>query len=227
MVQLSVSDSEQREFEEIASELGFVWGDRGSQTALYKAIAHRQVDVVKPQELDNPQAKKLLELISHKIPFRIAYSDAAGKPFTFTARYAERVKRDSQYYLECWCDETENNQDIEPLRHNWCLRFDRVASSENSILPLDPSTWREEGMDSISVQFELHGGLAHAYRLRPNDCEDHWDGVTRKVTRKVTATFWFIREIVRYTKDCKVLSPDLVRDKVREHFQAAIANYLN
>lgn len=224
-VQLNVSEEEQQRFEAIAAQHGYLWGERGNQTSLYKAIAHYEVDVVKPKELDTLQSSKILNLITHKTPFRIGYADAAGRPFTFTARYAERVKRDNQYYLECWCDETEGNQDLEPLKHNWCLRFDRILNDENAIFPLDPATWREQGMAIVPVQFELYGGLAHAYRLRPNDHEDNWDGVVKTVTRDVTSTFWFIREIVRYTKDCKVLSPDSVRNKIIEQFQQAIAGY--
>ncbi|MGV2387901.1 MAG UNVERIFIED_CONTAM: hypothetical protein LVR29_05075 [Microcystis novacekii LVE1205-3] len=31
-------------------------------------------------------------------------------------------------YLDCWCEETEGNQDISELHHNWSLRIDRIPN---------------------------------------------------------------------------------------------------
>jgi predicted DNA-binding transcriptional regulator YafY len=223
-VQLSVTEEEQRQFKAIAAKHGYLWGDEGNQTAFYKAISHEAVETSIPPSLDSPQARKILELLCNKTPFRFSYADAAGKPFVFTVRYGERVLREGYYYLECWCDETEDNQDLEPLRHNWCFRFDRVTNAD-AFFPLDASTWREEGMATIPVQFELYRGLAHAFREGEKDRLDSWDGKVKVVTRRITSTFWFIREIIRYGKDCKVLSQSGVRERLVEQLEGAIAHY--
>jgi len=224
-VQLSVTEQEQEAFKAIAYELGYIWGTEGNQTAFYKAIAHKAVQVVKPKDLDSPAATRILSLITNKTPFRLSYVDAAGQVFTFTARYAEVAERESRQYLECWCDETEKNQDLPALQHNWCLRFDRIPEEGASITPLKPETWREEGMATIPVRFELHGGLAHAYQLRESDYLDYWDGKTKVVTRRISSTFWFIREIIRYGKDCKVLSQREVIERLVVQLEGAIAHY--
>jgi len=223
-VQLTVTEEEQQQFEEIAAELGCFWGEQPNQTALYKAIAQRRFKVIKPDDLDSSAAASILRLIIYRTPFRLSYVDAAGRPFVFTARYAEVVEREHRNYLECWCDETEMNQDLPELQHNWCLRFDRIPEEGASITPLEPETWRED-MATIPVQFELYGGLAHAYALRASDRLDNWDGKVKTVTRNITSTFWFVREIIRYGKDCKVLSPDGVRERLVEQLEGAIAHY--
>jgi hypothetical protein len=223
-LQLTISEKEQQQLDAIASELDCFWGGKSSKTELLRQIAHRRFKVVKPSDLNSWAATEILKLITHRTPFRLSYVDAAGRPFIFTARYAEVTERENRQYLECWCDETEMNQDLLELQHNWCLRFDRIPEEGASITPLEPETWRE-GMAIIPAQFELYGGLAHAYALRKGDRIDNWDGKVKTVTRQITSTFWFIREIIRYGKDCKVLSPDGVRDRLVEQLEGAIAHY--
>jgi len=223
-VQLNVTEQEQQQFELIAQEQGFNWGDRGNQTALYKAIAYREVQVSKPADLNNKRATEILELITNKVPFHLSYVDAAGRFFTFTARYAEVVYREKRHYLECWCDQTENNQDIPGLQHNWSLRIDRIPEEDSAVVPLDSATWRE-GLEVLPVQFELYGWLAHAYVLQPNDRLDYWDKKTKVITRQITSTFWFIREVIQYGKNCKILSQSGVRERLIDQLEGAIAHY--
>jgi len=224
-LQLTITEEEQQQLDEIAGELNCVWGGKPSKTELLRRIARRQLPVTQPDDLNSWAATEILELITHYAPFRLSYVDAAGRPFVFTARYAEVVEREHRNYLECWCDETEMNQDLPELQHNWCLRFDRIPEEGASINRLEMETWREQGMAIVPVQFELYGGLAHAYSPRKGDRIDNWDGKTKTVTRQITSTFWFIREIIRYGKDCKVLSPDGVKDRLVEQLEGAIAHY--
>jgi hypothetical protein len=224
-LQLTITEEEQQQLDAIASELNCAWGGKPSKTELIRQIAHRRFKVFKPHDLGSWAATEILKLITHHTPFRLSYVDAAGRPFTFTVRYAEVVEREHRNYLECWCDETEMNQDLPELQHNWCLRFDRIPKEGASINRLGMETWREEGLAFVPVQFELYGGLAHACTLQNGDRIDNWDGKIKTVTRNITNTFWFLREIIRYGKDCKVLSPDGVRERLVEQLGGAIAHY--
>jgi predicted DNA-binding transcriptional regulator YafY len=73
---------------------------------------------------------------------------------------------------------------------------------------------------------ELSGGLAHAYELRSEDTLIEWiEGDRKRVKRQITSSFWFIREILRYGKDCKVLSPPELTLRVGDHFAEAAKLY--
>lgn len=105
---------------------------------------------------------------------------------------------------------TKDNQDLPELRHNWSLRLDRIIDA--AIVPI-AGEWRS-CLDTILVEFELMGGLAHAYQQRDSDITVEWisaDPHIKRVQRRVNNTFWFIREILPYGKDCVVVSPDDVR----------------
>lgn len=167
-----------------------------------------------------PWLVQIEEYISLHQPFQLSYQDAVGRLWTYTVRYAEITFREKRSYLECWCEETEGNQDLPSLQHNWSLRLDRIA--EAGIVPTK-GEWRDR-LDTISVDFELLGGLAHAYTERDNDVEVEWvsvDPPRRRVVRQISNTFWFVREILPYGKDCIVLEPDPVRQLVLDHYLAA------
>jgi hypothetical protein len=154
--------------------------------------------------------------IAQSRPFALNYRDASDRTFGWTVRYAQFTTYEKRVYLDFWADETEGNQDIEPLRHNWSVRLDRVVSIDP--IPVE-GEWRL-GLDTIDVEFYLYGGLSYAYAketggLKPDDiATERLDANTRKVTRRISNTFWFVREIACYWDDCRVIRPDSVRAMV-------------
>lgn len=172
----------------------------------------------------SPWLSKINQLITGIQPFQLSYQDAAGRLWTYTIKYAEITFREKRNYLECWCEETEGNQDLPELKHNWSLRLDRII--DVGIVPID-GEWRS-GLDTVDVEFELYGGLAHAYIERDNDIHLEWvsvDPPSLRVVRQISNTFWFLREVLPYGKDCVVRSPDSVRQLVLEHYSLAKEQY--
>ncbi|MEE3715456.1 WYL domain-containing protein [Tumidithrix elongata RA019] len=157
--------------------------------------------------------------IRRQKPFQLSYQDAAERIWNFTIRYAEIAKHEDRQYLDCWCEETTNNQDLPELTHNWCLRLDRITDA--SVTPVT-GTWHC-GLATIPIEMHLSGGLAFAYRSKSNQDEtNEWlsePPQVRRVVRRVANTFWFTREVLRYGKDCKVASPQSVRDRIRQEIE--------
>jgi hypothetical protein len=149
-------------------------------------------------------------------PFRLMYQDAAERTWQFTIHYGEIVLHDHRQYLDCWCVETEGNRDVPELHHNWCLRLDRIADANFTRVP---GGWRGQ-LDTILVELHLFGDLAFAYQSKSNqDDSDEWlqePPQTRRVVRRVSSSFWLIREVLRYGNDCEVVAPPTVRDRVRQ-----------
>lgn len=173
---------------------------------------------------DNEQVQKILTFISQQQPFQLSYSDAAGRIWTYTVRCAQITFREKRNYLECWCEETAGNQDLPELRHNWSLRLDRIIDA--AIVPI-AGEWRSS-LDVIEVAFELSGGLAHAYQQRDSDITVEWisaDPPVKRVQRHINNTFWFVREILPYGKDCVVVSPDSVLKRIGSELRDALNNY--
>lgn len=164
-----------------------------------------------------PWRLQVEQLIHRHQPFQLAYQDAAGRIFQFTVRHAEIVRHEERFYLDCWCEETEGNQDLPELAHNWCLRLDRI-SNDAAIAPIK-AAWRPS-LDYISVELHLFKGLAFAYRTKTGaDIVNEWHPErpqTRRVVRRVTNTFWLFREILRYGEDCEVISPPAVRAQMQK-----------
>ena len=158
-------------------------------------------------------------------PFRLAYEDAAGVIWNFTVRHAQIVRHEERQYLDCWCDETERNQDVEALRHNWSLRLDRIP--EEAVISLVEGHWQPE-LDRVAVEFRLLNRLAVGYRSkREGDWVNEWlpEGEARRVVRRVSSTFWFFREVRRYGADCEIVGPLEVRDRFVADLERAVENY--
>ncbi|WP_246828935.1 WYL domain-containing protein [Synechococcus sp. PCC 7502] len=266
-ITLSISDHDKAQLEELALELGMMWGDRPNITKLVEEIARKKLIVAPKQEwgLEQTQALergrsalidigKITEalaiaqlLIEHGTltiplknelerfiikptqtwrlevekyirrgqPFRLTYQDAAEQIHHFHIQFAEIGIHEDRQYLDCWCKETIGNLDIPELCHNWSLRLDRIA--EASTTPIS-EPWRS-GLDNINIEMHLFHRLAFAYKTKINlDIENEWlvdIPQTKRIVRKITNTFWFIREILRYGQDCKVLSPDNVQNLIK------------
>lgn len=168
--------------------------------------------------LETPLAPWRLEVdryILRQQPFQLTYQDAAERLWNFTIRYAEVSPHEKRQYLDCWCEETEGNQDIDDLRHNWSLRLDRIQ--EAAVTPVE-GRWLSS-LDQIEVEMHLLRGLAFAYRAKPEDCANDWlpdRPRVRRVVRKVSNTFWLLREIAPYWGDCVLVSPENVRSRLIE-----------
>ncbi|MGF1987427.1 MAG: WYL domain-containing protein [Nostoc sp. ZfuVER08] len=143
--------------------------------------------------------------------FQLSYQDAAQRVFNFTVRYAKVTPHEKRQYLDCWCEETEGNSDVEELRHNWSLRLDRIQ--EAAVLPV-AGEWRRSQLAQIDVEMHLLGNLGFAYQAKPEDKTNEWLPDTqriKRVVRPISNTFWFIREIMQYTPDCVIVSPENVQ----------------
>lgn len=162
--------------------------------------------------------------ILRKQPFQLSYQDAAERLWNFTVHYGKVNLHEKRIYLDCWCEETEANQDIPELVHNWCLRLDRIQ--EAAVTPI-PGEWLSD-LDAIEVEIHLLGGLAFAYKGKQEDIDNNWlpeQPKVRRVIRKVSSTFWFFREILQYGEDCVIISPDTVRDRFKQKVKSLCQNY--
>ncbi|MEO1430193.1 MAG: WYL domain-containing protein [Cyanobacteria bacterium J06632_19] len=177
--------------------------------------------------LDNPLPawrKQIDNLIHRQQPFRLSYQDAAERVWSFTVLHARVVPIEKRQYLMCRAEESEGNQDVEGLRHNWTLRLDRIQ--EAAVVSID-KPW-ENDLETIAVEFHLLGRLAFAYERKTEDVfvsELEEEPPIRRVVRNISGTFWFFREITRYGKDCIIISPDEVRSRFRENLKSLCLAY--
>jgi len=157
--------------------------------------------------------KTIDQLIAQQKPFRLTYQDAAERPSTFTVLYGQIEHIEKRDYLVCYCQESEENEDIEPLHHNWTLRLDRIQ--EAAVTEID-QPWAHN-LVRISVTFKLYGRLAFGYEPKPNDTFiSELEGESRQVIRRIFNTFWFFRDIAKYWEQCEVIEPQSVRDRVSD-----------
>lgn len=162
--------------------------------------------------------------IRRQQPFQLSYQDAAGRLWSFTVRYAQIIPHEERKYLDCWCEETTGNLDIEELKHNWSLRLDRITEATVASISGD---WLSQP-NYILVEMHLLHGLAFAYQAKSEDVTNEWlpeRERVRRVVRRVSSTFWFIREVLRYAPDCVIVSPENVRDRHKDKLIAQCQNY--
>lgn len=276
-ITLSISERDKAQLEELALELGMMWGDRPNISKLVEAIARRELSIAAnndwspariealvasmraltdagqieeaeaiakllldrselslpirreierfQENLPPPWRKDIDRYIRRQQPFQLSYQDAAGRLWSFTVRHAKITFHEKRQYLDCWCEETEGNQDIPELVHNWSLRLDRIP--EAAVMPVD-GEWRFN-LAQIEVEMHLLGGLAFAYQAKKlEDSANDWlaeRSKIRRVVRRVSGTFWFIREVMQYAPDCIVVSPDSVREKVKQKLRLSCEHY--
>lgn len=172
-----------------------------------------------------PWRQKIDELIFQHKPFRLTYRDATESEIRFTVLYGEIRSIEKRQYLACQCIESENNQDVAGLQHNWFLRLDRIQ--EAIVVPMNEK-W-EKGLETILVEFHLTGRLAFAYEQKPLDLEVtdlEVERPTKRIVRKVSSTFWFFREIFPYGEDCEIVGPAEVRDRFAHKVRCLADKYL-
>jgi predicted DNA-binding transcriptional regulator YafY len=155
-------------------------------------------------------------------PFLLLYRDAQERELEYTARYAEISFEEKRFYLNIWCEETEDikNPDFPELIHNRCLRLDRIKA----IIPTS-GQWRNEGLDSLRVYLHFLRGMVKAYEPRAIDLSNEVVGEIRQVIRRVSNPFWLVREVLRYGGDCVVVSPDSVREQVKQKLRLQCHQY--
>ncbi len=177
--------------------------------------------------LNNPLPtwrQQIDKLIHRQQPFRLSYQDAAERLWSYTVLHARVVPIEKRQYLLCRAEESEGNQDVEGLRHNWTLRLDRIQ--EAAVVSID-KPW-EKDLETIAVEFHLSRGLAFAYQRKTEDVfvsELEGEPPIRKIVRNISGTFWFFREITRYGKDCVIVKPDEVRSQFRENLKSLCQAY--
>lgn len=182
--------------------------------------------VSQPNEGWRPRADRL---ISDQQPFRLLYRNNQDEELEYTVRYAEVSFEEKRFYLNIWCEETDDikNPDYPELIHNRCLRFDNIKA----IVPIS-GHWRCEGLAYLEVYLHFRGGLIKAYERRvgkdiPDKDQVLGEGKTkvRQVVRHVSNPFWLIREVFRYGKDCVIVSPESVRERVKQELRSLLEQY--
>jgi predicted DNA-binding transcriptional regulator YafY len=168
------------------------------------------------QQVSQPtEAWRILidQLRQNQQPFHLLYGNAQEQDVSYTVRYAEISFEEKRFYLNIWCDETEDIKDTDfpELIHNRCLRLDRVKG----VVPVN-GQWRQEGLNYLIVYLHLRGGMIKAYETKANDIRNEVMGDIRQVERKVTNPFWLIREVLRYGENCVVVAPENVRDRLKQ-----------
>jgi WYL domain len=172
---------------------------------------------------ENPPPAWRIEInryIRRQQPFQLSYQDAKGRWLNFTVRHAQVVPHEQRQYLDCWCEETEGNLDIPELIHNWSLRLDRIL--EAGIMQI-PGKWRFNSA-YIEVEMRLFGRLALSYKTKNEDIINELlpgKEPTRKVIRKVSNTYWFIREILPDASSIVIVSPLVVRERLKQELMSA------
>ncbi|HIK11906.1 MAG TPA: WYL domain-containing protein [Oscillatoriaceae cyanobacterium M33_DOE_052] len=150
-------------------------------------------------------------LIADRQPFHLLYRRKDGEQLEYTVRYAEINQHERRMYLDIWCEETEDSTSIPELRHNRCLRLDKISA----IIPVT-GEWRSS-LDSVKVHLHCWGGLAHNYEVKEEeDVENEKVGDLRRVVKRIANTFWLFRELRPYGADCEIVSPENVRALYKE-----------
>jgi len=162
---------------------------------------------------------QLEQLIEQNQPFHLVYQNSQGQPLEYTVRYAEVRFYEKRYYLQIWCDETEDSTDLPELKHNRCLRLDRLQA----IFPIS-GEWRGK-LDAINVQLHFQGWLVRAYEPKEDDVQDKIVDSMRQVVRQVVNPFWLIREVRRYGPECVIVSPNAVRDRFKQELISMMEQY--
>ncbi|NJK69240.1 MAG: WYL domain-containing protein [Microcoleus sp. CSU_2_2] len=159
------------------------------------------------------------QLIDNHQPFRLFYQSKKDKLSEFTARSAKIRLYDKRLYLEIWCEDSEPKE-IPELSHNRCLRLDKIVN----LLPASEN-WRES-IDYLEIHLHFFKGLAHKYEFKPDeDVANEMVGDVRHVVKRVSSIFWLFRDVLRYGKDCVIVSPDNVRDRFQQELFALCRLY--
>jgi predicted DNA-binding transcriptional regulator YafY len=151
--------------------------------------------------------------------FYLLYTNSQGIEESFTVRFATVVFQEKRYYLQAWCDETEDSSDLPELEHNRCFRFDRIRS----VHPCS-KTWRGH-LDTVDVTLRLSGGLIRAYEPKEDDIDDIRRSDGRYIIRRESNLFWLCREVMGYMGNCQIIAPAAARSRFYGELQAMLKPY--
>ena len=202
-----------------AREIAQLLSDRNELTLPFRAEIERFLSNPLPawrQKIDN--------FIHRQQPFRLSYRDATDRLWHYTILHAQIVPVEKRQYLMCRCEESEGNQDVPGLQHNWTLLLDRIEDA--AVISID-QPWLSD-LARIPVEFHLSGRLAFNYRRKQDDdevSEPEGDPPIKRVIRNISNTFWFFREISAYWEDCEIVSPDSVRQRFQKKIKAMRDRY--
>lgn len=178
-------------------------------------------------QLETPLRQKLLKAIVHETeawrrvidmhlereePFHLIYCNSQGEQEEFNVRFGCIRFVEKRFYLEAWCEEINESEPILELQHNRTFRLDRVLD----VLRYNGS-WRAEGLGIVKVYLHFYSSMVSAYEPKEEDIANEVDekNKIRKVVKQTTNPFWLIREIMRYGKNCEIISPKPVRDRLK------------
>ncbi|UFP93599.1 helix-turn-helix transcriptional regulator [Gloeobacter morelensis] len=203
---------------EDAQQLGELLLERPELGNLQRTRLQKQA--VRPH---SPWLVMLEECCTYHLPFRVLYEESNGRRVDLTVRWADIDFKEKHQYLECWVEEP-GTRDIAELVHNRSLRIDKIVE----VKPDEQGEWRTAGLDRVLVEMHLFGDLADAYQGRPGEdarlIED--DGERRLLVRRfVSNSFWFLREIFPHGENCAVVSPESLRERLRERIAKLAYRY--
>ncbi len=147
-------------------------------------------------------------------PFYILYRNSQGQELEYTVRHAEPRSFDSRFYLLVWCEETQDVENHIPelpeLWHNRCLTYAGIKSA----VPIN-GEWKSS-LSYIEVYLHFRGWMKKAYQPKDDDIDDKDLGEVRQVVRKVANELWLMKEVLRYEDNCVIVSPENVRDRLKQ-----------
>lgn len=189
-------------------------------------------------QAETPLRKQLEDFIARKQPFVLDYMNGVGQTQRLTVLYACIRAQERRSYLEIRTKESTGNREIGPLSHNWVLRLDRVAALEpvglvgagaaesGAIDDLEAlmsmpvaaeEAWAGE-LEHVVAILRMTGALARSYQLRADEdlgTEITFDSRTKRterlVKRRVTSSFWFLRDVLRFGGECVIEGPQELR----------------
>ncbi|NCJ06622.1 WYL domain-containing protein [Synechococcales cyanobacterium C] len=174
------------------------------------------------QQVSSPTEGWRLEIeayIQHQQPFLLLYKDAQGQALELTVRHGEICFYERRFYLQTWCDQGLQSANLPELRHNRCLRFDRIQGVLST-----QGSWRGE-FDTVKVKLHFKGVLAQSYEPKPQDLSQHLENGILCVERLVVNDFWLVREVLRYGANCEILDPKAMRDLIHKELLALLETY--
>ncbi|MGK7924289.1 MAG: helix-turn-helix transcriptional regulator [Spirulina sp.] len=195
--------------------------------------------LVERGQLEAPLRQKLLKAITHETeawrrvidmhiereePFHLIYSKNPQEQEEFNVRFGCIQFIEKRFYLEAWCEEMTEDEPIPELQHNRCFRLDKILN----VLRHD-GIWRKEGLGTIEVYLHFYGRMAEVYESKEEDIDDKVEGEgkdkIRKVVKKTSNPFWLVREVMRYGKNCEIVSPKEVRDRLKKDLKKMCEQY--
>jgi predicted DNA-binding transcriptional regulator YafY len=115
-----------------------------------------------------------------------------------------------------------------PIQNNVTLDANRQASKNTPTHSYIGQRKNLFDLCRVAVVHNIHGRLAFAYKNKNEDVDSKLleaSPAVRRVIRRVTSTYWFIREVLRDAPDLLIVSPENVRSLVKEKLKTLYQRY--